>query len=108
MIEVAGGAAETAQRILLVREVARSRITEHLGRAAGNGHRVLERLFDRPIISVANVRDWLGITPAGANNLVKRMEELGLLREFTGYARNRRFRFEPYLQLFEDRMDSTG
>ncbi len=24
------------------------------------------------------------------------------LREITGYARNRRFRFEPYLRLFED------
>jgi len=24
------------------------------------------------------------------------------LREITGYARNRRFRFEPYLRLFEE------
>lgn len=27
---------------------------------------------------------------------------IGLLREITGYARNRRFRFEPYLRLFEE------
>ena len=86
-----------------MKEDSRSRITEHLGRAAGNGHRVLERLFDQPIISVANVRDWLDITQTGANNLVRRLEQLGLLHEFTGYARHRRFRFEPYLRLFEDR-----
>jgi hypothetical protein len=30
------------------------------------------------------------------------LEGIGRLREITGYARNRRFRFEPYLRLFED------
>ena len=29
-------------------------------------------------------------------------ENAGLLREITGYARNRRFRFDPYLRLFEE------
>jgi DNA-binding Lrp family transcriptional regulator len=48
------------------------------------------------------VRDWLGITPAGANNLVRRLEDAGVLREITGYTRNRRFRFDPYLRLFEE------
>lgn len=100
--EVAHDAAQTAHRILLVREEARTEITEHLGRAAGNGHRVLDRLFDHPIVTVANVRDWLSVTHAGANNLVKRLEALEILREFTGYARHRRYRFEPYLRLFEE------
>jgi Fic family protein len=100
--EVSIDATETARRVLLLREEARASIAEHLGRAAANGHRILERLFDRPIISVADVQEWLGITPAGANQLVQRLEGLGVLREFTGYARNRRFRFEPYLRLFEE------
>jgi hypothetical protein len=62
----------------------------------------MERLFDHPIVAVATVREWLGVTPAGANNLVNRLVEVGLLREITGYARNRRFRFDPYLRLFEE------
>jgi len=33
---------------------------------------------------------------------VTRLQNIGLLREITGYARNRRFRLEPYLQLFEE------
>ena len=40
--------------------------------------------------------------PAGANSVVNRLVEIGLLTEITGYARNRRFRFDPYLRLFED------
>ena len=105
VVEVAGEAADTARRILLMREDCRSRIADHLGRAAGNCHRVLEKLFDQPIVSVADVREWLQVTSAGANNLVRRLEKIGVLHEFTGYARNRRFRFEPYLKLFEDPED---
>jgi hypothetical protein len=62
----------------------------------------MDRLFDQPMVTVATVREWLGVTPAGANSLVNRLVDLGLLREVTGYARNRRFRFDPYLHVFED------
>ena len=95
-------ATDTAAAILRMREDYRARITDNLGRAAANGQRVMDRLFDHPIITVATVTKWLGITPAGANQIVNRLQGIGLLREITGYARNRRFRFEPYLRLFED------
>jgi Fic family protein len=100
--EVSREATHTAAAILRMREDYRARITEQLGRAAANGHRIMDRLFHHPIVTVARVRQWLDVTPAGANKLVARLERLGLLREITGYARNRRFRFEPYLKLFEE------
>ncbi len=106
--EVSGEAAQTAAAILRVREDCRARIADQLGRAAANGHRILDRLFDHPIVAVGTVRDWLGVTPAGANTLVNRLVEADVLREITGYARNRRFRFDPYLTLFEDEGESLG
>ena len=60
VIEVAGEAAETARRVLQLRERHRAAITEKLGRAADNGHRLLEALFDRPIVSVKDVRAMTG------------------------------------------------
>jgi Fic family protein len=99
---VAGEAAETARRILQLREQHRSAITEHLGRAAGNGHRVLESLFDRPIVAVGDVQRMTGTTYAAANSLVSRLVKLNVLSEMTGYARNRRFRYAPYIALFSD------
>jgi Fic family protein len=105
--EVSGEATATAAAILRMREDYRARITEQLGRAAANGHRIMDRLFEQPVVGVATVREWLGITPAGANNLVNRLAEIGLLREITGYARNRRFRFDPYLKLFEDAQEGV-
>jgi hypothetical protein len=62
----------------------------------------MDRLFDHPIVNVATVSGWLAITQRSAHNLVDRLVEAGLLREITGYARNRRFRFDPYLRLFEE------
>lgn len=100
--EVAGEAAETARRILQLREDYRRAITDRLGRAAGNGHKVLESLFDRPIVSVHDVEEMTGTTYAAANSLVSRLVELGVLSEMTGYARNRRFRFASYIGLFND------
>lgn len=102
VIEVAGEASDTARRILLLREQHRSAITAQLGRAAGNGHKVLESLFDRPIVTVTNVQQMTGTTFAAANNLVSRLVKLGVLNEMTGYARNRRFRYAPYIALFSD------
>ncbi len=102
VIRVSREAARTAAAILRMREEFRARITEELGRAAANGQRVMDRLFDHPIVNVATVREWLDLTPAGANQIVSRLEGIGLLREITGYARNRRFVFEPYLRLFDE------
>ncbi len=99
--EVSREATDTAAAILRMREKFRSKINEGLGRAAGNGQRVMDKLFDHPIVTVARVRQWLGVTPPAANNFVSRLVGIGLLREITGYARNRRFRFDPYLRLFE-------
>jgi len=102
VISVAGEAAETARRILQLREQHRAAITEQLGRAAGNGHKVLESLFDRPIVSVSAVQKMTGTTYAAANGLVSRLVKLNVLSEMTGYARNRRFRYAPYIALFND------
>ncbi len=100
--EVSGQATETARRILQLREEHRRAITDRLGRAAGNGHRVLEQLYDHPIVSVNEVQDWVGTTYPAANNLVTRMVDCGILREVTGQTRNRRFMYQSYIELFHD------
>lgn len=95
-------ATETARRILALREEHRAAVTSHLGRAAGNGHRVLESLYERPIVSVAEIQTLTGTTFTAANNLVSRLVALGILQEVTGYKRNRVFRYQPYIAIFGD------
>jgi Fic family protein len=108
VVGVAGEAAETARRVLQLREEHRTAITAQLGRAAGNGHKVLESLFDRPIVGVSDVQKLIGTTYVAANGLVSRLVKLGVLSEMTGYARNRRFRYAPYIALFNDAGPVSG
>ena len=100
--EVSAQATETARRILALRENHRALIAQYFGRASGNGHRLLEWLYERPIVSVNEVQDLIGTSYPAANALVSRMEDHGILREITGHRRNRRFRYEDYVQLFAD------
>ena len=100
--EVSAEATDTARKILALREAHRAAITARFGRAAGNGHKILEALFDRPILAVTDVQALIGTTYAGANGLVSKLVGLGVLNEVTGYTRNRRFRYEPYVRLFSD------
>ncbi len=98
--EVSTQAWETARKILNLREALRERITTHMGHAAGNGLKVLEHLFQRPIISVKEVKTLIGTTYPPANDLVRRLVEQGILEEITGHTRNRRFLFHEYVALF--------
>ena len=95
-------ATETARRILALREEHRTAVTERLGRAAGNGHRVLDRLYEHPIVSVNNVQEIIGQTYPAANDLVSRLVDANILQEFTGQTRNRAFRYHRYIDLFSD------
>lgn len=102
IVEVSQQATETARRIIALREAHRHTITEKFGRAAANGHRVLEHLYEHPILSVHEVQELIGTTYPAANQLVARMVECGIVSEFTGQARNRKFIYHSYIDLFHD------
>ena len=100
--EVSEEAGATASKILLLRERHRTVITENLGHAAGNGLRALEYLYERPIISVKDIQNLIGVSYAATNNLVAQMVRNGILHEFTGRVRNRKFMYRDYINLFHE------
>lgn len=106
--EVSRQATETARRILSLRESHRTTITEQFGRVAGNGHRVLETLYERPITSVSSIQQLTGVSYQAANDLVIRFVDQQILREITGNQRNRRFRYDAYINLFDDGSTPPG
>jgi Fic family protein len=108
IVDVSGQATDTARRILSLREDHRRAITERLGRSAGNGHRVLEHLYEHPIVSVSEVRGLTGTTYPAANETVARMVDIGVLHEITGRTRHRRFMYLDYIALFHDAESGAG
>lgn len=98
--ETADEATNAAREIVRLREEHRTLVQEQsLG---PHGLRLLDLLFEHPLVNVNLVKEWLGVSYTTANHLVDRCEEIGLLEEITGGARNRRYRYTPYLALFAD------
>jgi Fic family protein len=98
--DTAAEAMTTAKRIVELREVHRAL----LHGAKGNliAQRLLDILYDRPLITVGLAADLLGVSFVTANKVVAQFEEAQLLDEITGGKRSRIFRYTPYLALFDD------
>lgn len=97
VIEVSSESAVTVRDILALRGVHTDLVQKNLRTA--NSLRLLDRLYDRPVTSVSDVAEYLGVTFNAANTLVGKFCDLGLLRETTGGARRRRFAYDPYISL---------
>lgn len=100
--EVSREAAETARKIIRLREEHRAAIIRNFGSRSGNAVKLLEHLYWNPIIDIAGVRKVSGLAYANANNLAGKFERMGLLTEITGRKRNRKYSYKPYLELFND------
>jgi Fic family protein len=98
--ETAEEATTTAGAIQRLREQHRELVQEHI--AGSNALRLLDLLFDRPLVDVNLAGDTLGVAFATANKLVEQLQQLGILEEVTGRKRNRVFAYQPYLALFHD------
>ena len=63
-------------------------------------HILLTFLYGKPVVTVNDVATHLQVAHQTANHLIKDFEKLNILKETTGYQRNRLFVFDKYLKLF--------
>ncbi len=99
--EVSQASTETARAILNLREDHRQLITEKLSNSV-NGLRLLDRLFEIPLITIRVASEYMGVSYVTASSAIQNMEEMGILKEVTGQKRNKVFRYEPYMRLFSN------
>ena len=100
------GVAETAKNGKYTFEkiiALRSRLEEKLltlGRRAKNGQRLLKFLYSQPTVSSKLVCKALDLEHPTVNQLFVGFQKIGILKELTGFKRNRLFSFKEYLSLF--------
>jgi len=71
-----------------------------MGKRAKQGSFFLHALFYQPVVTIKDTQNITGLSPKAANDLVQAFLTAGILKETTGYQRNRIFVFEDYLRLF--------
>jgi len=91
-------AAETAKRIVQFRDTAQAAAFK-LGK---NEFALIDILFQHPLIDARTAERLLGVTFATANTALRNLHQAELISETTGKARNRIYRFDAYLKLFEE------
>ncbi len=100
--DVAGEAADTAKRIVALRESHWQLIATRFGNHSGKALRLLETLYKAPAITVNTAKALLDVSYPNANALMAKFVEHEILAEVTGNARNRVFLYRPYIALFAE------
>ncbi|MFT5492074.1 MAG: Fic family protein [Limisphaerales bacterium] len=98
--DVSLGATDTAKAILKLQQGHRELASSIRGNT-GNSLTLLESLYTRPVINVRFAEQLLNCSYPTANNLLDALTEKGILREITGAKRNRRWRYDQYMELFQ-------
>jgi Fic family protein len=100
--EAADETTDVVCRVAALRSRHRQMIAADFGRSVPQALRLADALMATPMMDIKAVIELTGVTFPAANDLVRRFERAGLLVEVTGNARNRRFRYAPYVRIFLD------
>lgn len=99
---VANLAAETAHKVLRLREDDRQSVIERFERAAATPLRLLDALYKLPMTYPAKVANEFNVSYPTANNIIQQLAQAGILQEITGQRRNRVYVYTRYMNLFDD------
>ena len=97
--ETATAATGTVRQILDLRDRDREQIAS-LGRRTGNGYRLHDHLFSSPAVNAKTVKELLDVSQPTANRLLNDLEDLGILVETTGRARDQTWLYLEYFTIF--------
>lgn len=99
VIETAKNGILTFDNILKLQKQVEAQI-QTLGSRASNAQKVLNYLYQRPLVDAAKIGEVAEISPASAYKLIVDLEQFGILKEITGGKRGKQYLFDSYLQLF--------
>jgi Fic family protein len=73
---------------------------QSLGSRAANAQKIMNYLYQRPVVNAEKVSIISGISMPSAYKLISALEKIEILKEITGGQRGRMYAFENYLNLF--------
>ncbi len=99
VIETAKSSTATFDHILKLQKQVESQL-QTLGSRTANAQKVMNYLYQRPVVNAAKVGEVAEVSPASAYKLIADLEQFGILKEITGGKRGKTYVFDAYLSLF--------
>jgi Fic family protein len=100
LAEVSLEATETAKKIIGMKEEHSRLVNAHI-RNPVNGLKLLESLFEQPVITTTYVKKLLNVTYPTANTLINEFCSIGLLTYDERVQRNRKYTYRQYIALMQ-------
>lgn len=100
VIETAENASNKLNEMIQLKERIEREHIHKMGKRLPVAMIFLRELFRKPVVSINDVRTITGLSSKAAYNLIDVFAEKGIIREITGYKRNRIFIFREYTDMF--------
>lgn len=101
VLETAENSIQTFHHVINLRKEVEEKKIINLGKRIPLAMKLIQYLYSKPIVDASEVANVLGIDRSTAYRLIHELEGLNILKEKTGFKRNRVFVFELYLNIFE-------
>lgn len=101
IIETAQKGVITFDKILQLQKKLEIELKE-LGTRSGDAFKVIEQLYNRPVINAKLVSEIIEKSMSPAYSLIAELEKRKILKEITGGERDRVYVFEEYINLFKN------
>jgi fic family protein len=98
--QTAENSAQTLKKIIELKTDLKKNELLSLGKRTKAANEFLYFLFHSPVITSAALQNEMKISAKTANSLIEAFINLNILKERTGYSRNRIFVFDKYVKLF--------
>ena len=100
VIEVSNESIASAKEVIRLKDDVVDKLLQHnIGGA--NAVKLIYALFDEPIITAPEAAKVLGVSGPAAYQLIKKLEDIGILKEVTGKQRFRKYMFADYISIIE-------
>jgi Fic family protein len=98
--DVSDEAINTAKKILAMKEQHSSMINQQF-KNPSNGLKLLEKLFENPLVTINKVAELLGVSYPTASSVVNDFCDIGILRSSSQGQRNKRFSYFEYVNILQ-------
>jgi Fic family protein len=103
IIEIGGQAIHTVEKIISLREKDILKIHVLDKRSSATAVKVLPKLYEQPLVSMPVMREWTGFTKKGAQLVIDRFIDMGILFPLDANVKYRQlYYYKEYLQIFTE------
>lgn len=100
--EIANSGIDTCTKITALRDVDFAKMQKLGKKSAESTLEIVRKLFNQPIVGVAEIMKWTGFTAPGAYNVIERLKKLKILEPLGNADYGQKYIYADYYEIFDD------